>query len=507
MVSRMARAPQEGPSAMPRSVFSLFLSSTSQDLGPYRDKVREMIARMRQTAIAMETFGARPTKPLATCRDEVQQCDALIVVVGYRYGWIPSVQEGGDGKKSITWWEVQWALDAGKPVYAFMVDLQAPWNAPREQDRLMTASTDLEIIEIGRAVQSLKDFRVFLEKRTTRDSFTSPDDLGGKVATSLHDWLLQQAVAAVRATMATTSGGATPLPGLPAPVAAPTSASEVDNLFWQEQIHLLSAQRIAGRGDGARIALIAGRANTQHPALAGAAIRQFDARSKPDTDDFDDYTTAIAALLVGGSSQAFTGVVPDANLLIVQVLDSMRSTTTADMHAGVDAAIREGAQVICLTLGGAPSSEADRKIYADAAKLGVAVVCAAGNEPNDEKRYPAAYPDCIGVTTVDETNRLASFSTFGDWVTVAAPGLNLSLPAGKAEYQTWSGGSFSCTIVAGTVALMLKQNPELDPGAIKRILGSVGPRVLHAGEPCTVATFRMLDACAAIRAATHKNED
>src|SRR4051794_8063577 len=107
---------------MPRTVFSLFVSSTSKDLAPCRDKVREMIARMRQTSIAMETFGAKPIRPLQTCRKEVEDCDALIVIVGHRYGWIPSPKEGGDGKKSITWWEVQWALEAGKPVYAFLLD-------------------------------------------------------------------------------------------------------------------------------------------------------------------------------------------------------------------------------------------------------------------------------------------------------------------------------------------------------------------------------------------------
>src|SRR5712664_133601 len=136
---------------MPRSVFSLFLSSTSQDLGPCRTKVKEMIARMRETTVAMETFGARPNKPFDTCRKEVQKCDALIVVVGHRYGWIPSKRDGGDGKKSITWWEVQWALEAGKPVYAFLLDLQAPWTAQREQDRLTTARTKQAILEIGRA--------------------------------------------------------------------------------------------------------------------------------------------------------------------------------------------------------------------------------------------------------------------------------------------------------------------------------------------------------------------
>src|ERR1700730_16312586 len=101
---------------MPREIFDIFLSSTSADLQICRAKVTEMIARMRQTTIRMETFGATPAKQLATRRDEVQKCDALIVMVGHRYGWIPSKKDGGDDTKSITWWEVQWALDANKPV-------------------------------------------------------------------------------------------------------------------------------------------------------------------------------------------------------------------------------------------------------------------------------------------------------------------------------------------------------------------------------------------------------
>jgi hypothetical protein len=181
---------------MPRTVFSLFLSSTSEDLAPCRAKVREMIERMRQTTIAMETFGAKPKKPLQTCREEVQKCDALIVIVGHRYGWIPTREDGGDGRRSITWWEVQWALDGGKPVYAFLLDPRASWTAGREQDRLITAHTTDEFVKIGRAVELLQEFREFLDEKVTRDLFTSPEDLGGKVATSVHEWLLEQAVAA-----------------------------------------------------------------------------------------------------------------------------------------------------------------------------------------------------------------------------------------------------------------------------------------------------------------------
>lgn len=165
---------------MPRAVFDIFLSSTSADLQACRAKVSEMVARMRQTTIRMETFGAKPNKPLATCREEVQKCDALVVIVGHRYGWVPSKEEGGNGVKSITWWEVQWALDAKKPVYAFLVDPQAAWTGEREQDRLASAETESMFIEIGRAVRHLQEFRAFLDRNTTRELFTSADDLAAK---------------------------------------------------------------------------------------------------------------------------------------------------------------------------------------------------------------------------------------------------------------------------------------------------------------------------------------
>ncbi len=83
----------------------IFLSSTSDDLWPHRDKVRERMEKLGQATIHMGAFGARPTDPMTTCRRNVEACDALVVIVGHRYGWVPSVDEGGDGEKSITWWK------------------------------------------------------------------------------------------------------------------------------------------------------------------------------------------------------------------------------------------------------------------------------------------------------------------------------------------------------------------------------------------------------------------
>ena len=80
----------------------LFLSSTSIDLAEYRERVTAAISRLQQQSVGMETVGAEPRTPLETCLRRVKQADALVLIVAHRYGWVPSVGEGGDGKKSIT---------------------------------------------------------------------------------------------------------------------------------------------------------------------------------------------------------------------------------------------------------------------------------------------------------------------------------------------------------------------------------------------------------------------
>jgi hypothetical protein len=57
----------------------IFISSTAEDLSEHRDKVAEGIARLDQSSIRMETFGARPNTPLAECRALAAQADALVV--------------------------------------------------------------------------------------------------------------------------------------------------------------------------------------------------------------------------------------------------------------------------------------------------------------------------------------------------------------------------------------------------------------------------------------------
>ena len=271
---------------MPETVFRILLSSTFSDLEHHRARVREMIDRLQQASVAMETFGAQPSSPLETCRSQVERCDALIVIVGHRCGWIPEAGEhGADGAKSITRLEVEWALEAGKPVYAYLVDPNAQWHAGKETDRLTQALSEKDplrktqaVEDVTKAVESLEDFKQFLNSKVTRELFTSEDNLAGKAATSLANWIReQQAKTVVRtdgrgeppsardAAVAPRSWPGSPFPGLRAftPADAPIFFGRKRETEW-----LLSELCNSDR----RFLLVAGASGSGKSSLVAAGL-------------------------------------------------------------------------------------------------------------------------------------------------------------------------------------------------------------------------------------------
>jgi hypothetical protein len=490
---------------MSKETYQIFLSSTSVDLKLYRDKVREFIERLRLTTIRMETFGARPNLPFKTCELEVKECDALIVIVGKRYGWVPGVKDGGDGIKSITWWEVKWALEAGKPVYAFLCDQKQVMNLESEQDRLIEAKTEKEFIEIGNAVSNLVKFRTFLDGETTRETFNSVDDLAAKVTSSLQDWVLKIAIENAKTSYSNERSIIAPAFGHQNQTTTEGELHNYEQLYWQEQIRWTSAKCIFQNTESDSeigIAIIAGKANLNHPTLAEVTgISQFDMRNEKSTQRPDDYTTAIAALLTGKSvdDSNYKGMLPNIKLSVFQVLSDTYSATDSILLAAIDAAIIGGNKIICLSLGGTSKSVVYEKVFERVHDLGVIMVCAAGNEATNNPSYPASYPHCIAVASLDSSNILSDFSNYGEWVTTSAPGEDIPTAEGSKYYNKGSGTTFACTIATAVVALMLYANKDLNPDEVKEILKTTGSPVYD--KKGNKMSFSQIDTFKAVQAA------
>jgi subtilisin family serine protease len=177
------------------------------------------------------------------------------------------------------------------------------------------------------------------------------------------------------------------------------------------------------------------------------------------------------------------GAAPAAQILAVRAFDAKRAGaegTTFNILAGLDWAAARGARIINMSFAG-PRDPAIARSLAAAHAKGIVLVAAGGNAgPQSPPLFPASDPNVIAVTATDAQDDLFSAANRGSHIAVAAPGVDILLPAPNAGYQVTSGTSFAAAEVSGAIALLLERKPDLDPAAVRRILvdtaKDLGPR-------------------------------
>ncbi|MEM3699407.1 MAG: S8 family serine peptidase [Candidatus Bathyarchaeia archaeon] len=135
-----------------------------------------------------------------------------------------------------------------------------------------------------------------------------------------------------------------------------------------------------------------------------------------------------------------------------------------DLNLAIIYAANHGADIITMSLGGRSSLLFDTATQAAinyAYQKGCILVAAAGNDNNSEPFYPAAYDKVIAVSAIDQSDRKAEFSNFGDYIDICAPGVNILSTMVNSTYAYGSGTSFAAPFVAGVAALLLSKHPNL----------------------------------------------
>jgi tetratricopeptide (TPR) repeat protein len=161
----------------------VFLSSTALDLVAHRKLADDTILRLSQEAVVMERFGPLPGEPVAECERKARESDVVVCIVAHRYGFVPE-----KGKGSITQREVEAAKAVGKDVLVWIVADDYPWTEKKEQDLLAdpTVMADqARVSEVLEGLAALGAFKTWLRKNFTCETFTTPDDLGRKIAIAL----------------------------------------------------------------------------------------------------------------------------------------------------------------------------------------------------------------------------------------------------------------------------------------------------------------------------------
>jgi subtilisin len=253
-------------------------------------------------------------------------------------------------------------------------------------------------------------------------------------------------------------------------------------------------------GGGADVAIIDTGIDSDHPDLQAnlgkgkAFVSCRGGSCNYAWDDDNDHGTHCAGIAGAiDNSEGVVGVAPDVTLHAVKVLDNRGSGSYSDVADGIRYVADQGWDVGSLSLGGSKSS-----VVADACQYaygkGVLLVAAAGNDGpcSNCVSYPAAEPECVAVSSTNQSDGLSSFSSTGSEVELAAPGSDIysTIPGG---YDTFSGTSMACPHVSGAGGLLMA-NGDSNDQARNTLTGSAEDLGLSSNEQGS----GLLDAAAAL---------
>ncbi len=181
------------------------------------------------------------------------------------------------------------------------------------------------------------------------------------------------------------------------------------------------------------------------------------------TDDDHGHGTHVAGIAAAQTDNG-TGVASSSfysQILPVKVLNQVGVGTYADVAEGIIFSADEGSRILNLSLGGNSDSQTLERAVEYAKEKGSILVAAAGNNGNDAPVYPAAYTGVLAVSASDENDELASFSSFGSNIFVAAPGVSITSTDLGDSYTSKHGTSMSAPHLSGTLGLLLAKEEDL----------------------------------------------
>jgi subtilisin family serine protease len=291
---------------------------------------------------------------------------------------------------------------------------------------------------------------------------------------------------------------------------SPTSTSPNDPRYaeqWNFQMVGAEAAWKRSRGTGVVVAVIdTGVSGTSTG--KGQACRDFGSTTftagydfvNRDTDPYDDHGhgTHVAGTIAEATnnSEGVAGLAYGATIMPLKVLSASGSGTSADIADAIRWAADKGANVINMSLGSPFPDAVIRSACTYAFKKGVVIVAAAGNSGKQGVGYPAAYSECIAVSSVGPSGKLAGYSSWGKQVVLAAPGgdiggysdrdesagilQNTNLPVeygGQGDgYYAFQGTSMASPHVAAAAALVMAQGIK-DPIKVRKALTESAAKV------------------------------
>ncbi len=183
----------------------------------------------------------------------------------------------------------------------------------------------------------------------------------------------------------------------------------------------------------------------------------------------DGHGTAVAGLVAGAAADA-PGVAPAAGIISIRVTDTAGTSDLFTVSQAILAAVDAGAQVINISMGGYATGATLIQAIDYATAHGTVIVAAAGNDQAAQLTWPAADPRVISVGAVDALGQQVLFSNSGAQLQLTAPGYGVQTAWLDGQRVLMDGTSVSAPIVAGAIAAVMSQNPQLNAAQAWQVL-------------------------------------
>ena len=254
------------------------------------------------------------------------------------------------------------------------------------------------------------------------------------------------------------------------------------------------------QGRGVIVAILDSGVDSTHPDLAARIVpgRNFYSNNA-DTSDVYGHGTKVAGAAAASSNNGagVAGVAGQASIMPIRVTDASGYAYTSTLAQGLTWAADHGARVANISFEAAGMSSVIAAANYMRSKNGLVTV-SAGNSGALSSTAPTT--SMITVSATGSTDKLASWSNYGNVIALAAPGVGIWTTVVGGGYKTVSGTSFAAPVTAGTVALMMAAQPTLTNVQIEKLLYSSATDLGTAGRDVYFGYGRV-NAGAAVQAA------
>lgn len=320
------------------------------------------------------------------------------------------------------------------------------------------------------------------------------------------------------------------LPALPASaaVAAPADAIRQSQQWVFSMMNVQPAWQVT-EGSGVTVAVIDSGVYPQVSDLSGGTVIQgpnlTGLRTPSSNPNWGQHGTWMASIIAGhghnGGFDGIMGIAPQAKILSIRVIpdkgdpryqqynDEPEQTIQNELATGIRTAVKDGAQVISMSIGYSAPSGVVRDAIDYAYSHGVVMVASSGNSGNNDTQhgtsnpdiapvsFPAEYPGVISVGAVTVDGVPATFSSGNLSVRIAAPGKGVPAEGRDGLYYTVDGTSPACALVAGVAALLKSRYPKISPAQVTEALTATAQQS-PPGSYSVLTGFGIVNAGAAL---------